>query len=131
MIAPIRILVRDTCRAVASGGKAFVLLAIFSAISSILPACSASNVDLDYAGMPNRTVVHMGMEYRIQDVPASSKMLITVISPTVQSSESAITSLALSNLSSSGNANCLIVGINLVGNDRWEVQYLCQPVGLR
>lgn len=83
--------------------------------------------------MPNRTIVYLGAEYRIHDIPAGDKMLISSVSSLneTQRSDSSISSLTLSHLSAAGKPNCLVIRVTTIGNDRWEVQYVCQPAGLR
>jgi hypothetical protein len=97
-------------------------------VSALACACSHTTSTVEnYDGIPATTFNYRNATYRVSDVPASGKLLLSRSQEIRLTGEQHdIDAAVRTYFSEIGRSQCLISKIDERGTDQWEVKYSCQ-----
>lgn len=98
-----------------------LIFALTSACSHVSPSTET------YDGIPFTRFVYENTVYRAYDVPASGRFLLSRSRESASNNDQHdIDAAARAYFSEIGRSQCLIIGIEEKGTDKWEVKYRCE-----
>lgn len=97
-------------------------------VSALACACSHMTPTVEnYDGIPATTFNYRNATYRVSDVPASGTLLLSRTRERAGNyDQHDIDAAARTYFSEIGRSQCLILGIEEKGTDRWEIKYNCR-----